>query len=235
MQIFAHKDSYSLSTIEQTPIHRDWMDETFDRHAYQCFPVSLANRLGWSISFSEDISFINKQSEENKNNYVDILSGGEFVSNRRANNTVSLDTGITFYGDGNLSLLTIPPPNIFIDGVQCISTIISTSALVGQFPIALMVTRKDEVIKIPSGTPLATIIPISLKEINSMELVIKQNLPESMMNDGWSSYMEERAKVSEDLNSRGEWTHFYRDAVDHNGDKFGEHEVKKIIMKVTDE
>lgn len=235
MQIFAHIDSHYPCKIEQTPIHRDWMDDTFDRHAYHCFPVSLANRLGWSISFSEEISFIKRESEENKNNYVDILSGGDFVSNRRANNTVSLDTGITFYADNNVSLLTLPPPNIFIDGVQCISTIISTSALIGQFPVALMVKKSEEIISIPAGTPIATIIPISLKDINSMELIIKNNLPEYMTSDSWEHSMKERARVSEDLNSRGEWTHFYRDAVDHNGDKFGEHEVKKIIMRVTDE
>jgi hypothetical protein len=44
--------------------------------------------------------------------------------------------------------------------------------------------------------------------------------------------MGDRAKASEAKNSVGDWTHYYRDAVDHNGDSVGEHEAKKIIMKV---
>jgi hypothetical protein len=44
--------------IEQTLIQRDWMDATVERHAYKCFPVSLANTVGWSISFLDDIEFV---------------------------------------------------------------------------------------------------------------------------------------------------------------------------------
>jgi hypothetical protein len=48
----------SYANIDQLPLQRDWMDLTFDRHAYHCFPVSLSNRLGWGISYPEDIVFI---------------------------------------------------------------------------------------------------------------------------------------------------------------------------------
>jgi hypothetical protein len=235
MKIIAYKRNNNLSKIDQTPIHREWMDETFERHAYQCFPMALANRLGWSISFNEDLSFIRKSSQDTNNGYVDILKGEEIISNRRANGTVSFETGLTFDPQQNVSLLTVPPPNFFIDGIHCISTIISTSVLIGEFPIAIMVTKKDEEIIIPAGTPVATIIPISLKEINNTELILKNEIPNYMINEEWKNYMRERAEISEQLNNNGEWTHFYRDAVDHNGNKTGEHEVKKIVMRVINE
>lgn len=232
MEIIAYKDKNIPSIIEQTGLHRDWMDETFDRHAYHCFPVSLANRIGWSISFEEDISFIWDGITSSQDGHINILRGGDYVSTRRANNTVSFETGITFSPDKNISLLTIPPPNIFIDGVQCMSTIISTSAIIGPVPIALMVTRPNVEITIPSGTPVATLLPVSLKDMNSTVLKIKNKNPEFMGSPEWNRMIRRRSEVSQEKNSRGEWTNFYRDAVDADGNKLGEHEVKKIVMRV---
>ena len=36
------------------------------------------------------------------------------------------------------------------------------------------------------------------------------------------------------INKEGKWTNFYRDAVDHKGNKIGEHEIKAIRLKVND-
>jgi hypothetical protein len=230
MKAVAYINQESPCVIEQMPAHRDWMDATFDKHAYQCFPLTMANRLGWSISFKEDIRFTLKS--ESANNYVDIITENINVSNRRANKTVSIDTGIIFSPEKNISILTMPPPNVFIDGVQCISTIISTSVLSNQLPISLMVTKEDEEIFIPKGTPLASLLPISLSEINNTELIVKNKNPDFMNSQEWHIFNKEKAAVSEEMNSRGEWTHFYRNAIDHNGNKTGEHEVKKITMRV---
>ena len=233
MAIIAYKDMHIPSIIEQMPMHRDWMDETFDRHAYQCFPVSMANRIGWSISFKEDIKFIWDGINSSQDGHVSIINGGEYVSTKRANRTVSFDTGIIFSPEYNISLLTMPPPNIFIDGIQCMTTITSTTALIGALPIAIMITRPNIEITIPAKTPIASVLPISLTEINNTELIIKSGYPDFMKDADWNKKIKDRSASSQEKNSKGEWTHFYRDAIDHNGEKMGEHEVKKILMKVT--
>ena len=58
MKITVYKNNQTRSKIEQTKVKRDWMDDTLDAHAYKCFPVSMANTIGWSISFLDDIEFI---------------------------------------------------------------------------------------------------------------------------------------------------------------------------------
>lgn len=232
MEIEAYKNNQIPSLIQQMSVQRDWMDRTFDRHAYHCFPMSLANSLGWSISFNEDISFIWDGVESSESGHTKIIKGGSYVSSRRENATVSFDTGIIFSPEKNISLLTIPPSNVFIDGVQTITTLISTSALVGEFPVAMMITRPNTEILIPANTPVCTIIPISLKDMNEQSIKIKNGRP-SFTNDlKWKKRMSGRSTISQELNSQGKWTHFYRDAVDHNGEKMGEHEVKKIVMGV---
>lgn len=231
-KVFAYT-SGNYGKIDQLPMHRDWMDITFDRHAYQCFPVSLSNRLGWGISYPEDITFIWDGVNDSTSEHVKILSGSKYVHPNRGNRTISFYTDMTFVKeDGqNLSLLTMPVPNQFIRGAQCMTTLLSTSVLASDLPIAWMITEPNIEITIPANTPIAAILPISLSSIQSYELQVHNGRPE-YEDDAWHKKMRGRGEASQAKNSKGEWTHFYRDAVDHNGDSMGEHEAKKIIMKV---
>jgi hypothetical protein len=107
----------------------------------------------------------------------------------------------------------------------------STSVLAGELPIAWMITEPNVEITIPAHTPVASVVPISLTDIQDYELEIINGRP-GFEDEEFNKNMQERAKASMDLNSKGDWSHFYRDAVWHNGLPAGEHEAKKIIMKV---
>jgi len=213
------------------------MDFTFDRHAYQCFPVSLSNRLGWGISLPEDITFIWDGVNDSTSDHVKTLKGESYTHPGRGNRTISFYTGITFDAPDkeDLSLLTMPVPNQFIRGAQCMSTIISPSVLQGELPIAWMITEPNIEITIPAGTPIAAIIPISTAGIQEHELSVTAGDPPYMRDETWKTKMRDRGDVSMELNMAGTWTHFYRDAVDHNGNPDGKHESKKIVMRVRHE
>ena len=219
--------------IDQLPLQRDWMDLTFDRHAYQCFPVSLSNRLGWGISYPEDITFIWDGINDSTPDHVKVISGERFTHPGRGNRTISFNTDLTFHiEDADAwSLLTMPVPNQFTRGAQCMTTIISPTALEGELPIAWMITEPNIEITIPAGTPIASVVPISLKDIQNYPVTVKRGNPPYQDFD-WNLKMKKRGAKSQELNQAGKWTHFYRDAVDHDGNPLGAHESKKIIMGV---
>lgn len=219
-----------LSNISQSPVKRDWMDETYDRHAYNCFPVTVTNSLGWSISFPEEISFVWDGISDSSSHHVKVLSGEKYVSTSRANGTISFNTGIGFKTDSNLSLLCIPTPNLFIRGVQCFTTLISTSFFHGDFPIAWKITEPMLKITIPANTPIANILPISLSELQNSE--IKFSSLSSRPSTDCSG--EVTMKKVNEITQSGQWTNFYRDAVDACGNSLGDHEVKSIRLRVTD-
>jgi hypothetical protein len=98
-----------------------------------------------------------------------------------------------------------------------------------------MINKPNEEILIKAGTIVASVMPVFLNKINDMTLTVKNGLPDFMRDEEWNNLIRERGDVSQQLNSKGEWTHFYRNAIDHRGDKYGEHEVKKIVMKVVNE
>ncbi len=216
--------------IEQLPARREWMDETQDKHAYMCFPLNLTNRLGWSISFPEDIVFIWDGVTDTSPDHVKILAGEKFAHPTRGNATISFLTGLKFTTDDKTSILAMPVPNLFVRGAQCYTTLMSTSFYIHMLPLAWRITEPNLEIRIPAGTPVAAVLPISLSNLEeNYELEIIEDLP-----DG--SYWEEVQKYGDATiikNGAGDWSKMYREALDYNGNSVGQHETKSIRLKTT--
>lgn len=231
-KITAYKRPGSKVKIEQTKVQREWMDITDIRHAYKCFPVTLANGIGYSISFTEDIEFIWDGILDGKPDHIEILKAPEHSCHTgRGNATISFNTEVMFRTDENLSMIGIVPPNYFIDGAVPFTSIISTSFYEYPFPAAWRVTRPNTKIVIPAGMPVTTVVPISLGELCSYELDLYDkpyDPEEGIKNELKQAAWNEKAKQG------GGFAHFYRDAVDYTGKKMGEHEVKGISLKIND-
>jgi Family of unknown function (DUF6065) len=233
MKIQAYKMSDRAANLQQTKITRDWMDETTKKHAYRCYPVSVANSLGWSLSYDMDISFIWDGVSDTTPDHVTVLSGIEVCSTGRANATISFDTGIIFKTDPNVTLVSIAPPNYFIEGAQAFTSVISTSFFNDVFPCAWKITKPDTVITIPAGTPVATILPVSLGALSEVDMSLHSGADYLKANPTFYTDRGERSKEFAAIVQKGEWPGFYRDAVDHNGNSVGTHEVSHLKLNVT--
>ena len=226
-EILVYKKENSAN-IEQLSVKRDWMDKTWNSHAYHCFPVSLANKLGWGISFPKDIIFIWDGITDTSGSHVKILQGEEYCYTERANATISFHTGLVFKTPENLTLLQMPVPNQFIDGVQAFTTLMSTSFFNGELPCAWKITKANVPIIIKANTPIISVFPLSLGELQNSCVIINDisNLKKSEYD------VAEYGKKIDTITSQGKWSDFYRNAVDHNGNKIGIHEVKSLKLNI---
>lgn len=227
--ITAYKNLNSAD-IKPLNIKREWMDNTAEGHAYKCFPVTLANGLGWGLSFPKDISFVWDGISDTSGSHVQILEGKEYCYTERANATISFKTGIIFETDKNITMLQMPVPNNFIDGAQAFTTLISTSFFKGEFPCALRITKPYTKITIKANEPFIALIPISLSELQNSTIEIDD--PKNIKPNVVSLNENEHLKIVKEKNTIGMWTNFYRDAVNYKGQKIGEHEVKAIRLHV---
>lgn len=227
--ITAYKNLNSAD-IKPLNIKREWMDNTAEGHAYRCFPVTLANGLGWGLSFPKDISFVWDGISDTSGSHVQILEGKEYCYTERANATISFKTGIIFETDKNLTMLQMPVPNNFIDGAQAFTTLISTSFFKGEFPCALRITKPYTKITIKANEPFIALIPISLSELQNSTIEIDD--PKNIKPNVVSLNENEHLKIVKEKTSTGMWTNFYRDAVNYKGQKIGDHEVKAIRLNV---
>jgi hypothetical protein len=216
--------------ITPMSIKRDWMDVTSEKHAYRCFPVTQANVVGWYLSCKQDIVFtwdgINDQTDQ----HVKIKSPDNSYSGR-GQSSISLNTSLVFRTDPDVSILTINPVNYFNEDFETMSNLISTSFYDNPLPLALKAKKANQETTIKAGTPIATIIPISLTALNNTAInIVAYKDPDRARERANISYGE----AAQVLNSSGQWTDWYREAVDENGKSVGQHEVKTLKLSVVD-
>ena len=217
--------------LEPLSIKRKWMDEVSNAHAYNCFPVSLTNGLGWGISFPEDIVFIwDGIDTDREEGHIKIIKGNKYVNENRRSATLSLNTFTKFVTDKDITLLTMPVPNLFLDTVIPYTTLISTSFYPHPLPAALKIIKPNVAIVLPANKPILSVIPISLKNLNNTEMHI-YNLEN---NEEYASNTKEYNDASRKMNQEGEWTNFYRNATNEKKESVGKHEIKSFKLKTFD-
>lgn len=224
--IFAYQLNDDPAIIDQISIKRKWMDETVNKHAYQCMPVSLANTLGWAISFPEDISFIWDGVCDTSDSHIQIIKGSKYCSSARANATVSFNTYLKITTDQDITTLVMPVPNEFNENFQCFTSLISTSFYKSALPVAWRVLKPNIEISIPAGTPVAVFIPISLSGLQNFEVFMKK-----------SKYVFDFREIlfMKKMSESGKFSGLYKKAQNYKGESIGSHEVKTIKLKTNKE
>ena len=230
-----YKDNGPVANIEPLSAKRDWMEATFDKHAYRCLPVTLTNQLGWAISFPEDITFMWDGQISTSGEHVKVLAGEKYVQTGRGQATVSFETGLVFRTPENYSLLTYNVPNMFMEGISPYTTIISSSFFEGPLPVAWKVTKPFVPITIKAGQPVAAVFPISLTEIQGSVLTVKDIKDLVRVKREIALDLDEAVKSAADAAANGGWTDYYRNAIDYMGNKLGKHEAKSLKLLVKDE
>lgn len=217
--------------LSPMPIKRDWMDLTEDKHAYRCFPVTQANMIGWNLSSNQDIKFIWNGINNTSSDNITILEGLDFTYTGRGQSTVSIHTGLIFRSEQNISLFTINPVNYFNEDFETMSSLISSSFLDSGFPLAIKARTANKEITIKAGTPLATIVPVSLTAMDNTSIEIVDYVDLDRKREMASRSYGDAAQV---INQSGQWTDWYREAVNEKGESVGSHETKVLRLSVTD-
>lgn len=230
LNISVEKTPDSIFNIEPMSIKRDWMDATSENHAYRCFPVTQANVIGWSLTCTENIVFTWDGINDQTDTHVKIYSPNGSYSGR-GQSSISLNTGLIFRTDKDVSMWTINPVNYFNEDFETMSNLISTSFYDNPLPLAIRAKKANVETVIKAGTPIATIIPISLTNLNNTSIEIFEYRDDDRSRQQANIAYGEAAQV---INSSGKWTDWYRDAVDEKNNSLGEHETKTLRLSVKD-
>lgn len=230
LNISVEKMAGCIFDINPMPIKRDWMDVTSEKHAYRCFPVTQANVVGWSLSCQQDIEFLWDGINDQTADHVQIYNPENAYSGR-GQSSISLSTGLVFRTDQDVSILTINPVNYFNQDFETMSNLMTTSFYDNPLPLAIKARKANERVVIKAGTPIATIIPISLTKLNNTTIeIVEYQDPDRKRFNANMSYGE----AAQVVNKSGQWTDWYRDAVNENGESLGMHEAKVLRLSVKD-
>lgn len=150
---------------------RDW----FIKHAYFCLPLVIGNQMGFGIKSLKTFSVEWDGGDAQNNTKVDILEHGEFPSHQHISShfgmgTVTIQNRFTFRTPPGVNLMTINPPNYWIDGIQHMTGIVETDNLRRDFTFNLKITRKNQKIIINKGELIGCVIPTPRYFIDSFSL-----------------------------------------------------------------
>jgi hypothetical protein len=231
INISVEKMQGSSFNIEPMSIKRDWMDSTSEGHAYRCFPVTQSNVVGWSLSSVIDIEFIWDGTNDQTPDHINIIKAPKGSYGGRGQSSISFDTGLVFRTEEDISLFTINPVNYFSNDFETMSNLMSTSFYDNPLPLAIKARKVNETVLIKAGTPLATIIPISLSNLNNscIEIFDYQDKDKKRVQANMSY-----GSAAQVINSAGQWTDWYRDAVNEKQESLGSHEAKVLKLRVED-
>ena len=228
--ISAYQTRTNPAIITQSPMKRDWMDNTFDGHAYRCFPLSIANQLGFSFSYPKDITVEWDGNDSSEGHHIKVLEGAEYVDTGRGTATLIFLLGWRFVTEPNVTTLFYGPPNYIKDGASPLTNLISTSFYKNEPPVSWKITKPNTPITFKAHEPIMCALPLSLSALNESEITLN---PDSRSKEhyAWGKAYDDAVREN---NKIPKWSDFYRNGVDHLGNKIGEHELKKLKFNVID-
>jgi hypothetical protein len=223
----AYRDNHrDLSAkIRQLPPKRDWMHSV----TYNCTPIMAANSLGYGIYFDQDISFV---WDGDRKNPATAILGSEHIWSGRGEGTVSFNTNLILRTDPDVSILTMPVPNQFIEGAEVITTVLSSSIFTGSFPIVWKLHEANKEYFVKAGTDVACILPVSIAQFQDSNInVLNEVYPSDKRIQDTQDYLDE---IQRAVSADKPRLKMYKKAIDHKGNKIGKHEVDNLKMNVTE-
>lgn len=152
--------------IRQSRIKRDWMDDTYNKHAYQCLPLTVANVTGWELMLQQDVVV-----QWDGGNTVPKVLEGETLDGRSIVipsiiGIMSFSTGWTFQTEDDYSTWISGSPNYFVDGAVPLTASIPSYWWPDEFNMNWKITKIGEPVVFPAGMPFMhfTIYPNALLE-----------------------------------------------------------------------
>jgi hypothetical protein len=205
--------------VQQSRIKRDWMDDTYNKHAYQCLPMTVANVSGWELVLDEDLVVI----WEGGNTVVKVLSGGTQKDRQVAHPSmigiISLSTGWAINTEEGYATWVTGSPNYFIDGAVPLAATIPSSWWPDEVQMNWKITKVNEPVTFPAGTPYCffTIYPEGLLE--SVEFEVSNIWDKPDLIESRVKYSDMKMKNQEE--NPWTWTKGIKTGLDADGNKIG--------------
>ncbi|WP_421854059.1 DUF6065 family protein [Oricola sp.] len=151
---------------------RQWMDDTNQRFAYRCLPLSIANAMGWELLLSEKTV----ATWNGKNGLNDIAvefpdgdpGGKPAASSHFGEGVLTFHVGYLFRTDPGIGIWARGAPNLPKDGIAPLEGIIETDWLDFTFTMNWKFTRPGTV-TFEKDEPFCFITPVDYRALMNVE------------------------------------------------------------------
>ena len=154
---------------------RDW----FSKHAYLCLPLVIGNQYGFALKSLFHATFLWNGGPEPADTTItvhnteeaDAFGSLQLLASQFGLGIVTVQTAFALRTPPEVNLMTLQPPNAFIDGLQNLTGVVEADNLRRDFTFNLKITRPDHPIEIKVGDLLAAVMPIPRGFVEKFEMI----------------------------------------------------------------
>jgi hypothetical protein len=210
---------------------RDW----FVKHAYFCLPLVMGNQHGFILKSIHDIEVTWNGGENPSDvviNYIDKdyhdkNIGLQSIKSHFGMGTITIQNTFSLRTPSGINLMTINPPNLYIDGLYHMTAVIETDNLRRDFTFNLRLTRPNYTVKIKKGDIIGCVIPYPRHFIDDFQIINGDKiLSEEQLETERRCAMEfgkERSEIDKDKKYGNGRRYF--NGEDVYGNKFEDHQT----------
>lgn len=162
-RLIAYRLSANPPVIRPGITRRTWMDESPNRFAYRCLPLTIANSFGWELLSPTTFEATWNGGMRQQDISVTVHEGDpDIVTSHFGTGVITFHTGYLFRSEAGISLMAMGPPNAPKDAIAALAGVVETSWAPYSFTMNWRFTRPDTTIRFEKGEPFCFIMPISI-------------------------------------------------------------------------
>ena len=238
MKVTLTRTHQNPPVIAQSRPRRDWMDDTYNKHAYKCLPLTAANTHGWEMQLQQDVVV----QWDGGNTVPRVLSGETMVHSVEGQEytrpivipsivgIVSFSTGWSMSTPEGVSTWISGSPNYFVDGAVALTATIPTHWWPDEWNMNWKITKQDAPVIFPKGMPFMFFQVYYDNLLSEVELEVENywDKPEQMK--ARQAYGE--AKMKQNQEQPWTWMGGIRTGLDEKGERVGPKAERAVMLDV---
>lgn len=237
LEIIAYEACENPMTLRTAGQKRQWMDDTSDRFAYRCLPLSIANQSGWEIL--SPCSFTARWNGKNSLDAIRIKFDDEtspLVGSHFGHGVLTFSLGYLFRTSKSHNLWIKGPTNQPKDGIAPLEGLIETDWIPFSFTMNWQFTRRRHKIRFEKDEPVCTILPYPRHYIGKFDAKLKVINENPKLYQQYTEWQEDRNKFIKDLKTEGSdaqkegWQRSYMKGENQTGETFAGHQTKVRVQ-----
>jgi Family of unknown function (DUF6065) len=204
MKLTAYVNDGHTVDIRPAPAERSWMDDTENRHAYRCLPLTIANAHGWEILCTAGFNAIWNGGKGLDAVTVTPDVGAEPAAlSHFGHGVLTFQVPCLFQTEPGFDLMVMGPINRPKDSIAPLTGIVETDWSPYTFTMNWRFTRAWSAVRFQEGEPFCHIMPVRRGEIEAVEPVLRllsENPELKRKHDEWTA---SRSRFNADLKQPG--------------------------------
>lgn len=219
--------------IRQGVRERQWMEETTDKYAYRCLPLTIANQNGYEIATTKPIKIIWNGGNDIQDIYIESAMDHKIVSSHFGYGVVTFHPNLLIRTPKNVNLHVSGIPNAPKRGITSLSGIIETDWNPASFTMNWKMTEPYKEVIFDAFEPFCFVTPVERgysEKYRGVIRALESNEEEHKNYRGWSN---SRNTFNNNLATKQEegWQKHYFQGVYQDGSKCPIDHQTKIKLK----